>query len=95
MLIQFTAEQNPFFIWDKKMSGTDDAPINYKQGSLYNTSNKNEILTRRIPPSQNLFRFSRAYFHYCMKFPDSKGVHQILTAQKMKFSVKDFFSKCD
>ena len=77
------------------MLGTDDAPINYKQGSLYNINNKNEILTTQIPPSQNLFRFGWAYFHYCMKFPDSKGVHQILTVQKMKFYVKDFFSKCD
>ena len=65
------------------MLGTDDAPINYKQGSLYNINKKNEILTTQIPPPQNLFRFSWAYFHYCMQFPDSKGVHQILTALRI------------
>ena len=47
----------------------------------------------------SLLYFSSNYtnelVNYDRKFIDEKPDHNFVTTQKMKFSIKDFFSKCD
>ena len=53
------------------------------------------ILSRLIPSLFFHIHTTSLFFHSLFNFPKALTISEINTGQKMGFSIKDFFSKCD
>ena len=54
-----------------------------------------EVLWSPLRPSQNLLRHHKVWVYFISTVFNTTFWNQRTTAQKMKFSIKDFFRKCD